>query len=200
MQEVRFVLCGEVALQTVRDLDESVVLPVRPHQGNGQPPPHRGMAARIAAEVPPLQMSLLLGLRALDQRASQRQGRRPGGLARVPASGRPRKRSSDHHDAAATTAVTRLNLLSWYEARVMNKTRPARTPITMDVAFMRPASRRARAIPVPPTMQFTAKIAEDVVNTTPRHDDRVPISSSSWTAVRSVGCGKKCSAPGSSVA
>jgi hypothetical protein len=30
-------------------------------------------------------------------------------------------------------------------------------------------------------MQFTAKIAEDVVNTTPRHDDRVPISSSSWT-------------------
>ena len=107
---------------------------------------------------------------------------------------------ADRHDLAATPALTRLNRRSWSEARVMNMTSPARTPITMDGAFMRPASCRARAIPVPPTMQFTVKIAEDAVNITPRHDDRVPISSSSWTAVRSVGCGKKWSAPGSSVA
>src|SRR5215475_15428127 len=38
----------------VGDLDESVVLPVRPDQGNGEPPPHRGMAALIASEIPPL--------------------------------------------------------------------------------------------------------------------------------------------------
>src|SRR6516164_9240952 len=63
MQEVRFVLCGEVALQAVGDLDKPVVLPVRPDQGNGEPSPHRGMAALIASEIPPLWMSpqLLVG-------------------------------------------------------------------------------------------------------------------------------------------
>jgi len=40
-----------------------------------------------------------------------------GGLARVAASGRPRKRSSDPHDAAATAALTRLNRCDWHEAR-----------------------------------------------------------------------------------
>lgn len=99
--------------------------------------------------------------------------------------------TSDHQDAAATAALTRLNRRNWYEARAMNKTSPDRTPSTMDVGVTRPASCRARAMPVPATMQFTVKIAEDVVNTTARRDDRVPISSSSWTAVRSVGCGKK---------
>ena len=106
----------------------------------------------------------------------------------------------DHQDAAATAALTRLNRRNWYEARAMNKTSPASTPSTMDAGVTRLASCRARAIPVPAIMQFTVKIAEDIVNTTPRRDDRVPISSSSWTAVRSVGCGKKYSAPGSSVA
>lgn len=51
----------------------------------------------------------------------------------------------------------------------MNMTSPARAPITMDVAFMRPASCRARAIPVPPTMQFTVKIAEDAGGPTALH-------------------------------
>src|SRR5215472_16057290 len=57
MQEIRLVLCGEVALQTVGDLDEPVVVPVRPDQGNGEPSPHRGMAALVASEIPPLWMS-----------------------------------------------------------------------------------------------------------------------------------------------
>src|SRR5579859_444824 len=36
-QEVRFILCGEVALQPVGGLAESVVVPVRPDQGTGEP-------------------------------------------------------------------------------------------------------------------------------------------------------------------
>ena len=80
----------------------------------------KGLAVRSPGLVP---RPVLVGLRALDARASQRQGRSPGGLARVPALGR-RKRNSDRHDAAVTAALTRLNHRSWYEARAMNMTKP----------------------------------------------------------------------------
>jgi hypothetical protein len=50
-------MCGEVARQTVGDLDESVVLPVGSDQRNSKPPPHRRMVALGASEIPPLWMS-----------------------------------------------------------------------------------------------------------------------------------------------
>jgi hypothetical protein len=58
----------------------------------------------------------------------------------------------------------------------------------MEVAVTRPSLVRGQGDTRTPATPFTAKIAEDIVNTTPRHDDQVPISSSSWTALRSVGC------------
>src|SRR5262249_40422146 len=50
-------------LRTVGDLAEAVVLPGGPDRGDSQPPPHRGMTARIGAEIAPLRMSpqLLVG-------------------------------------------------------------------------------------------------------------------------------------------
>ena len=40
--EVRLVLLGEVAIEPVGCLDESVVRPIGPDQGNGEPPPAMG--------------------------------------------------------------------------------------------------------------------------------------------------------------
>jgi hypothetical protein len=62
--------------------------------------------------------------------------------------------------------------------------------MTMDAIFGRPVPCRPTLMPVPPTMQFTVKMADDVVNTRFRQDDRVPMSRSSLTAVRSAGCRK----------
>src|SRR5690349_20678303 len=61
--DVRLSLFGEVPLQTVRSLDEPIVLSVEADQRNGQPSPHRRMPVLLGAEVAPLRMcpELLVG-------------------------------------------------------------------------------------------------------------------------------------------